>query len=296
MFEPKIETFIRCCTMHKNTKAMENLLSDGVNINEFGTCGRTALMEVCWLNAGASIVRFLIKNGADVKQRTATGETAMIMLGRSQKPYNIVEEVLCELINNGANIDECDNQGCTALHNAALNLSNPEIIKAFIKHGANLQKPNNIQISPAEQILHTTKDAAIAEACLRLLPNVKGLLLAFITNSRMADFSGNWNQKNVEECIKIFLQKGVDINYQDKQGMTALMYFCENNSQDNLLKAGTCFLGKMLRQPNQKNVAEVIKILVKNGADTKLKNSHNKTAFDLCADKKELCEALLLKQ
>ena len=295
MFEPKIETFIRCCTMQKTTKEMENLLAEGVNINEFGPAGRTALMEVCRLNADASIVRFLIKNGADVKQRTQEGETAMIMLGRSQKPHNIVEEVLIELINNGANIDEYDNRGCTALHNAALNLSNPEIIRAFIKHGANLQKRNNIQISPVEQIFHSTKDAAIAEACLRLLPNAKGLFFPFITNRRMADFSGSWNQKNVEECIKIFLQKGVDINYQDEQGMTALMIFCESNLQNIPPKAETCFLGKMLRQPNQKSVAEVIKILVKNGADIKLKNSHNETAFDLCADKKELCEALLFK-
>ena len=194
MFEPKIETFIRCCTMQKT---------------------------VCRLNADATIVRFLIKNGADVKLRTQEGETAMIMLGRSQKPHNIVEEVLIELISNGANIDECDNRGCTALHNAALNLSNPEIIRAFIKHGANLEKRNNIQISPVEQIFHSTKDAAIVEACLKLLPNAKGLFFPFITNRRMADFSGSWNQKNVEEAKRLMAEAG----YTNGEGFPVLEFF-----------------------------------------------------------------------
>ena len=109
MLEPKIETFIRCCIQKKDTKDLKDLLGEAVNINEFGQNGRTPLMEVCRHNAAPTIVRFLLQNGADVKKRGRGGETALILLGHSQKSSQDIDSVLCELLNHGADINESDN-------------------------------------------------------------------------------------------------------------------------------------------------------------------------------------------
>lgn len=278
--------------MKKDTKDMEKLLTEGVDINGFGLSGQTPLTEVCRHNADPAIVSFLLQNGADVKKRGKDGETALIELGRSQKTYREVEAVLCALLDYGADINESDNAGYTGLFNATLNLSNPETINVFLRHGANLWQPNSKGITPAERICSTTKDAECVKNCLGNVINIQYMFYLFISNGRMADFWGNWNKETVAECIKLFLQKGLDINYQDKEGMTALMYFCKNNSKDRPQGKNGSFFEKIMHQSDLNTAAEVIKILLQHGARTDLKNYQGKTAFDLCNDKKELLEAL----
>lgn len=292
MFEPKIETFIRCCAMKKGTKDLEDLLAEGVNVNEFGFNNRTPLMETCLYNPEPSIVRFLLQNGADVKKRNRNGETALIVLGCSKKSGRDAEEVLSELIAYGADVNETDDNGYTGLHNAAINISNPDIINVFLKYGANLWQPDNKGITPAEKICYYCKDAQYVKECLKNVQDIQALFFAFVLNSKMAGLSGGWNKQNVEECIKIFLQKGLNINCKDKQGMSPLMSFCKNNSTDFIKKKSDGFWGKLTYGPSLIMVAEVIKILLKNGADPNLKNNQGETAFDMCNDKKELTDVL----
>ena len=292
MFEPKIETFIRCCTMKNGTKDLEDLLREEININEFGQNGRTPLMETCRHNADPTIVHFLLQNGADVKKRNKSGETALILLGRSQKSSQDIENVLCELLNHGADINESDNEGYTGLYYASLNLSNPEIIDVFLWHGAELYQPNHKGITPAERICLSAKEAKHVENCLNNVKDVQYMFSLFISNGRMSAFSDGWNKESVENCIKIFLQKGLNINYQDNEGMTPLMYFCKNNSKDIPEPAKSCLFKKIMYRPNLDTAAEVIKILIKNGAKTNIKNNQGKTVFDFCNNKKELLAAL----
>lgn len=292
MFEPKIETFIRCCTMKNGTKDLEDLLREEININEFGQNGRTPLMETCRHNADPTIVHFLLQNGADAKKRGRGGETALILLGLSQKSSQDIENVLCELLNHGADINESDNEGCTGLYYASLNLSNPEIIDVFLWHGAELYQPNHKGITPAERICLSAKEAKHVENCLNNVKDVQYMFSLFISNGRMSAFSDGWNKESVENCIKIFLQKGLNINYQDNEGMTPLMYFCKNNSKDIPEPAKSCLFKKIMYRPNLDTAAEVIKILIKNGAKTNIKNNQGKTVFDFCNNKKELLAAL----
>lgn len=291
MFEPKIETFIRCCTMKKGTKDLEELLAQGVDINELGSCGRTPLMETCRLNAEPAVVRFLLRNGADVRKCNKEGETALIVLGLSQKSGQNAEEVLCTLLNHGAEINESDNAGYTGLHNATLNVSNPSIIDVFLRHGGNLWQPDNKGITPADRICLSAKNAAYVKKCLVDLIDLEYMFRLFINNGRMASFADGWNKETVDDCVKSFLQKGLNINHQDKEGMTALMYFCKNNSTDIPQTRKNNFFEKIMYHPDLHNIAEVIKILVANGAETNLKNLQGLTAFDLCNNKQELMDA-----
>ena len=278
--------------MKNGTKDLEDLLREEININEFGQNGRTPLMEVCRHNAAPTIVRFLLQNGADVKKRGRGGETALILLGHSQKSSQDIDSVLCELLNHGADINESDNEGCTGLYYASLNLSNPEIIDVFLWHGAELYQPNHKGITPAERICLSAKEAKHVENCLNNVKDVQYMFSLFISNGRMSAFSDGWNKESVENCIKIFLQKGLNINYQDNEGMTPLMYFCKNNSKDIPEPAKSCLFKKIMYRPNLDTVAEVIKILIKNGAKTNIKNNQGKTVFDFCNNKKELLAAL----
>ena len=278
--------------MKNETKDLEELLAQGTDINEFGQCGRTPLMETCRLNAEPEIVRFLLKNGADVKKRNKKGETALIMLGRSQKSYQKVEEVLHALLNYGAKINESDSDGYTALYNATLNLSNPSIIDVFLQNGADMWKANSKGITPAERICFSAKDSSYVKKCLSNMVDIEYMFHLFVSNGRMARFADGWNREGVDECVKAFIQKGLNINIQDCEGMTPLMHFCKNNSKDMPQTQNRGFLEKMVLRKDKNAVAEVIKILIKNGAKTNLKNLQGLTAFDLCNNKKELLDAL----
>ena len=282
--------------MKKGTKDLEELLAQGVDINEFGQCGRTPLMAACRLNAEPAIIHFLIQHGADVKKRSKEGETALIMLGRSQKSSPNVDEILRMLIEQGADINEYDNDGYTGLYNATLNLSNPSIIDVFLQNGADMWQSNSKGVTPAERICLSAKDVALVKKCLSNAIDIEYMFHLFINNARMARFSDGWNREGVEECIKAFMQKGLNINAQDCEGMTPLMHFCKNNSKDIPTPEKACFFEKLKYHPSLDTVAEVIKILITNGAKTNLKNLQGLTAFDLCNNKKELLDALLYEE
>lgn len=292
MVEAKIETFIRCCKKKQNLKDLNEFLSEGVNINECGQSGRTPLMEVCRYNADPSLVRFVISKGGNVNARSKYGETALILLGRSQKPCQEVNEVLCELLYHGADINEYDDAGYTGLFNATLNLCNPDIIDVFLEQEADLWQPTHKGVRPADKICFSASKSKYVKKCLENIHDIQYLFYLFMFNKKMANFSDGWSKESVEECIKLFLKQGADINYQNEEGMSALMYFCKNNSTNYVKNIKGCFLERIVHKTNFNTVVEVINILIKNGASTQLKNNQGRTVFDFC-NNKEILQALL---
>lgn len=80
-------------------------------------------------------VQAAISNGADLKARNESGDTALILAAG----YNKNPEVVATLLKAGADLEAKNDDGRTALIDAALGGGNPEVIMMLLNAGANVQ-------------------------------------------------------------------------------------------------------------------------------------------------------------
>ncbi len=292
MSEPKIVSFIRCCSMKKGTKDLIELLSEGVDVNEIGSDGSTALISACRFNKDPAVVRFLIDHGADVRKQGRDGETALIALGRSPATPDAFEQMLQTLLSNGSDILAKDNYGHNILHYAAYNRFNYDIIPVCLKYGANPNLPDNNGITAVEMICRFSAKPDYVKSCVMTASDVYPLFVAFILNPKMLSCSGDWNQDYIDDCFRLFIQHGLDINRQDYIGNTALMYFCQTYAKDFPVGSNSGFGKILFQKPDLDAAAKIIRQMIKFGADIKLKNRYGQTVLDLCAKKEPLLAAL----
>ncbi|EAY19380.1 hypothetical protein TVAG_100960 [Trichomonas vaginalis G3] len=83
-----------------------------------------------------SFLEYFLSHGANINEKDENGETAL----HKSAWYNS-KEAAEVLISHGANINEKDENGETALHNAARN-NHKEIAEVLISHGANIDEKN----------------------------------------------------------------------------------------------------------------------------------------------------------
>lgn len=127
--------------------------------------------------------------------------------------------------------------------------------------------------------------------------------------------STNISEKEREKLLSIEIEEGADINAQDKNGVSPLMFAvrfrhppvvqeliragadvnhrCKRNGSTALHRAVTN-TGAPGTKGKKKESKEIVKILLDNGANPKLKNSSKKTVLDYTRDS-EIIEMLKTK-
>jgi ankyrin repeat protein len=159
------------------------------------------------------------------------GETALMYASYSQK-----KEIVKKLIDFGANVNHKDKQGCTALLDAS-GRSNTEIIEILINAGADVNHQNKYgTILMAALKGHNNSSEEIAKILLAAGAD------ATINAQNISGFTAlMYAVEYSEEIVKTLLAAGANVNLQDVNGNTALMYAALNNKKDNikiLLDAG----------------------------------------------------------
>jgi len=116
---------------------VQRLLDRRVSVDAVDRPGRTALWYAARSGA-TNAARLLIAAGADVQHRGATGLRNTVLMesaGRGQ-----LESVKL-LLQHGAQLEGCDNNGHTALNRAA-NSGQSNVVRYLIQHGANVNVTN----------------------------------------------------------------------------------------------------------------------------------------------------------
>jgi ankyrin repeat protein len=156
---------------------------------------------------------------------------------------------VASLLRRGADVNQAEDDGTTALHVAVLR-EREDIIETLLKAGAN---PNAVN-DRGENVLflvHNDDDNDLIEFVLKIGANID-----------QADVAGKtplirFAQWDEDDRLQFFVDAGADLNAQDRDGNTALMVAAAKGNDS------------------------AVKVLLQAGADPGLKNAAGKTALDL---------------
>ena len=227
-------------TMDGNTKTVLDELNRGVNVNEKGNWGRTALM-IAAERGDIEIVRALLNKKGDVNIEDNYEVTALALA--ASKGNN---DILDLLLDHGANINAHDSR---ALQYALFNYHSTTAIK-LLKRGSTIQNmPLHNAVSP---------------------------------------------EKESEEVVKYFLDKGADINSKDSMQYTALHFAAMLGNERVarlLVNRNIDINAKMvsgstaLHFAAQKGYINIVRMLLDKGADPGAIDSSGKTPLTLANEK-----------
>lgn len=157
------------------------------------------------------------------------------------------------LLNSKAKVNLKDKDGWTALMYAARYQNNIDLIKKLVESGADTKAENKYGSTALQIAAAYSNNPAIIKYLIECNPDSSAeIFKSFI----LSITAGGGNQVTQIGKLKIFLEHGVPVN-RFYEGKTPLMYACE---------FGT--------------TTDLIKILLENGAITKVRTGNGKTAFD----------------
>jgi ankyrin repeat protein len=237
LFDPSIRA-----ALFGTAQQLRSLLDAGLDSNYKTAKGTTLLMMV---GPNAEKVKLLLARGADPKERTASGHSALSIAAA----YRGTTQSLRSLLDAGAAVD--DPQG-VRFRNLPLVFASMtgdlENVKLLLQRGAD----------PAAGSQGRTP---LAQAVTFGYPDIVQALIAAGAPAHMKESSGinllHWAAiANRPEVIPALSLAGVPINEQDEFGFTPLMY------------AATLDFGD----------TELVKTLLRAGADPKIRNAEGRTA------------------
>jgi ankyrin repeat protein len=193
---------------------VEAILSRGVHIDVVDNDGRTGLHHAA-LNDQKSAAFFLLAKGANYR----------ILDKDKRSPLHCAAarslDVAKILVREGAEVDLQDNEGNTPLHLAASN-GEVSLVKFLLEAGADPNISDKFKRTP----MHTAARYALAK-CIELLHHHGGDLEAKDSlYERVPLHLAAWFDN--DDCVKILLQKGVQIDIQCRYGYTPLHLAVEN--------------------------------------------------------------------
>lgn len=117
---------------NNDTELMKFSLKNGADVNLQDKDGDTALIWAS-IRGNLDVFRTLIENKADVNAKDKSDRTVLIWASSN--------DVVKTLIDNGADVNAKDKSGWTALMRASLNGHN-DVVKTLIEHGADINAKN----------------------------------------------------------------------------------------------------------------------------------------------------------
>ena len=264
------------------------LISAKLNIDQQDKNGNTALHIASQYNASSSIVKLLLNSGANVNIKNKENDTPAHLAAKNISKNSF--RILLELIKAGANINQKNKYDGTVLHCASSNsidINSIEKVKLLINAGAKINskggaKMNTPLLAAEYNTFEIVKVLINAGADIRITDKYgDDALQVFVGNddiniiSYLLKLGANVNSKDSlglsplhgaalqaknPKIISLLLNKGAQINSLSHDKYTPLHYAAMSWFQD--------------------NNADVIRRLIKAGADKKARDAKGNTPFD----------------
>ena len=269
---------IKACKENNKKYALALLERTYIEVNLVNNHGETALY---WASEKGmlAVVEKLIEKGADVNIQNEDGYTALMKFWQANVALALLED-------DNINVNLKNKDGYTALHKASFlgNLLRMlAVVKKLIERGADVNaqdKDGRTALMIACQ--ETTKYADVALALLED-DNIKVDLVDEYGKTAL-DYA---SENRMTEVVKKLIERRADVNIQDENGDTALIGACKKNRVNvalallehpyievNLMNNnGETALGWAFKN----GLLEVVKKLIKRGADTNKQNDQGET-------------------
>ena len=207
------------------------------------------------------------------------------------------------LIEMGAQVNNTNNDGRTAL---ILGGRHIETVKLLLQNGAQINKKCNL----GRHVLFTTftdyKTPELANLLISSGAEVDVIDVRGETVLHLAAYANNL------ELVKLFIEKGANVNYQNKStGQTALLLVMDTNSvevaklliesgaqvdiKDDEGQTALLLMANLAGNNVHADYHEMIKLLIKSGAQTQMTNGYGQTAMDIALVKNHQELARLLR-
>ncbi|GGP70112.1 ankyrin repeat domain-containing protein [Shewanella saliphila] len=277
---------------------MEELVKNGVNINQTDPLGNTALLTAV-SNNDTRVVKYLLQNGAEANVQNKQDLTP---LHYSVKNNNL--ELSSLLISSGTNIDTVNVDGVTALFSAII-LGYDEIVNLLLVLGADVNQSMSNSISP------------IAYAIARNNPDLVKMLISYgaNVNSKGSDDMTSLHFATLEAkdttkktitnqiiIIRSLIEAGANVNAVNTVEHTPLFqsaYFGKFEAVKLLIESGADISkGKSLlplHAAAEKGHVNIVKYLISSGADinTTTKNGLTPLAYAANYNQLEMVDLLV---
>ncbi len=207
---------------------VQSLISRGAVIDKTSSDGSTALFLAAE-EGRMNVVPLLLARGASLKARRADGWTPFICAAA----YNQVDMLEFFLLEKGADVEEKDNQGDTALMFAAVNYLREDATDETLS-AVNLlldwkANPNAMNKKWQTPLMLASQKGEVEIA--KLLISKKADIHAKDKNGKSALHYAA--ESKADPAIVMFLiQQGCDLDLQDDKGETALMKACRRKNSE----------------------------------------------------------------
>ena len=269
-----------------HVSAVTFLTERGADVTRTDECGYKALHYACINNSSPEVFSCLLEKGADINACLNDGMTPL-MIAAEDSLVNVVTF----LIKQGANVDLQDNYGKTALHYAlgSLNFSF-EILCCLIQKGADVNTGSNEKLTP---LMIAAEKGHI---------NALTLLIKFGADVDLQDKNGKTAPHHAVygsdvscEILSCLIGSGADVNAGTNNGVTPLIIVAENghiNAVTSLVKCGA----NVDLQDSDGNTSlyhavygsdvscEILSCLIEMGADVNAGGNINHTPLMIAAE------------
>lgn len=217
----------------------------------------------------APAVKLFLQGGVNTGAKNKTGETALTCAVVNADVPTV--KILLEKVD----INQPDDQGNSPLF-LSLKKNKYDIFNFLLEKGADVNAVGNAKGAQNQSVLYV--------AVLLEKPDIVKKLLEKGANPNLADDGGAIPISEIVlalrpdmESFNLLLEKGTNVNHQEKNGSTLLIYAAKNS--------------KMASETRQ----EIIKALLGKGADKRIKDKDGKTALDWAKERKNTDAVELLK-
>ena len=253
-----------------DTENAQQLINGGVDVNSQDETDMTPLM-IAFQAGHTELVEQLIKSGADVNLQDSSGDTALIHASRYLEHRYLkkkIQECVPVLLRHHAMINIQGKDGETALMHMARIISETQHAARNMSGNRNLARALKEIHAPSEKHLLDLINSGAD-------PNLKNdrECTALILGANILNF--------VKEMIKA----GVDVNWKDRDGRTALAQAANLGAVDcmrTLIESGAEINSGSpppLMSAAKKGHVDCMKLLIQEGADLDSRDKHGYTAL-----------------